>query len=131
MATQLLTAAGANYYMDVALNTDRMLAYFDTSGHDVQTLREIYDRRPTEEFAAWGISRNIFVPTGSRGRLRRGPAWGDVRTFVPDHVERQRLLASVPPPHGFGTAGPRADNATIRSWPATAGSSSPSPWPTP
>src|SRR5262249_18861898 len=34
LATQLLTAAGANYYMDVALNTDRMLAYFDTSGHD-------------------------------------------------------------------------------------------------
>ena len=37
MATELLTAAGANYYMDVALNTDRMLAYFDTSGHDDQT----------------------------------------------------------------------------------------------
>lgn len=31
MATQLLTAAGASYFMDVALNTDRMLAYFDTS----------------------------------------------------------------------------------------------------
>ena len=29
--TELLTAAGANYYMDVCLNTDRMLAYFDTS----------------------------------------------------------------------------------------------------
>jgi len=41
IATELLTAAGANYYMDVSLNTDRMLAYFDTSGHDDQTLREI------------------------------------------------------------------------------------------
>ncbi|HVK64453.1 MAG TPA: ethanolamine ammonia-lyase subunit EutB, partial [Polyangium sp.] len=47
MATQMLTAAGANYYMDVALNTDRMLAYFDTSGHDDQTLRELYGKRVT------------------------------------------------------------------------------------
>ena len=53
MATQLLTAAGANYYMDVHLNTDRMLAYFDTSGHDVQTLREVHDRQPTAEYLAW------------------------------------------------------------------------------
>src|SRR5207237_1618028 len=30
MATELLASAGATYYMDVALNTDRMLAYFDT-----------------------------------------------------------------------------------------------------
>ena len=37
--TELLTAAGANFFMDVGLNTDRMLAYFDTSGHDDQTLR--------------------------------------------------------------------------------------------
>ncbi|WP_437689196.1 ethanolamine ammonia-lyase subunit EutB [Sorangium sp. So ce176] len=37
MATQLLTAAGASDYMDVCLNTDRMLASLDTSGHDVQT----------------------------------------------------------------------------------------------
>ena len=52
IATQLLAAAGANYYMDVALNTDRMLAYFDTSGHDVQTLRELTGRRPAAEFLA-------------------------------------------------------------------------------
>ncbi len=30
MATELLTAAGANYYMDVCLNADRMLAYFNS-----------------------------------------------------------------------------------------------------
>ena len=50
MATELLTAAGANFFMDVYLGTDRMLAYFDTSGHDDQTLREIYDLRPAPEF---------------------------------------------------------------------------------
>jgi len=36
VATQLLAAAGANYFMDVHLTVDRMLAYFDTSGHDTR-----------------------------------------------------------------------------------------------
>src|SRR5205814_1322119 len=61
IATQLLTAAGANYFMDVGLNTDRMLAYFDTSGHDDQTLREIHDRRPAPEYLEWGMQRGIFA----------------------------------------------------------------------
>lgn len=39
MATQLLTAAGANLFMDVYLCIDRMLAYFGTSAHDDETLR--------------------------------------------------------------------------------------------
>ena len=50
LATELLTAAGANYYMDVCHGSDRMLAYFDTSGHDVQTLREIHGKRPGAEY---------------------------------------------------------------------------------
>ena len=62
MATQLLASAGANYYMDVALNTDRMLAYFDTSGHDVQTLRELTGRRP----AAATISSRAWSPSTCR-----------------------------------------------------------------
>jgi ethanolamine ammonia-lyase large subunit len=64
MATELLTAAGANYYMDVALNTDRMLAYFDTSAHDDQTLREVHGRRPAAEFQEWGLDRGIFARDG-------------------------------------------------------------------
>src|SRR5438552_12758505 len=80
MATELLTAAGANYFMDVGLNTDRMLAYFDTSGHDDQTLREVHERRPAPEFLEWGISRGIFV-RDAQGNVTRGPHWGDPKQF--------------------------------------------------
>ncbi|MBF0441640.1 MAG: ethanolamine ammonia-lyase [Oligoflexales bacterium] len=114
MATSLLAAAGANYYMDVALGTDRMLAYFDTSGHDVQTLRETYGRRPAREFAAWALSRGIFVEADTPEGLARGPSWGDLKPFIPGKTQMQRFLDSLPPPHGFNTAGPRADNSTIR-----------------
>src|SRR4029079_15070369 len=61
IATQLLTAAGANYYMDVCLGVDRMLAYFDTSGHDDQTLREIHGKEPTAEYLDSALSRGIFA----------------------------------------------------------------------
>jgi ethanolamine ammonia-lyase large subunit len=64
MAAEMLAAAGANYYMDVCLNTDRMLAYFDTSAHDDQTLREIYGKNPAPEFLEWAVQRDI---------LRRAP----------------------------------------------------------
>src|SRR5205814_713365 len=55
IATELVTAAGANYFMDVGLNTDRMRAYFDTSAHDDQTLREIHGKLPTPAFVEWGL----------------------------------------------------------------------------
>src|ERR1700704_3371258 len=71
IATELLTAAGALYYMDVGLNTDRMLAYFDTSGHDDQTLREIFGRTPTPEFLDWALGRGIFPPQPRRPRTPR------------------------------------------------------------
>src|SRR6185503_7183930 len=80
IATQLLTAAGANYYMDVCLNTDRMLAYFDTSGHDNQTLREVYDLLPAPQFLNWAIERGIFS-RDNVGNVSRGPKWGNVRQF--------------------------------------------------
>src|SRR5438132_11559972 len=80
MATQLLTAAGANYYMDVYLNTDRMLAYFDTSGHDDQTLREIHGKAPAPEFLEWAMERGIFT-RDDNGAVVRGPRWGDARQF--------------------------------------------------
>ena len=114
IATQLLTAAGANYYMDVALNTDRMLAYFDTSGHDDQTLREIHGKRPGAEFLAWAIGRGIFR-LDDDGAVARGPRWGDVRSFCASDAELAELCAATPALHGFAAAGPRpADEVSRR-----------------
>jgi ethanolamine ammonia-lyase large subunit len=113
MATELLTAAGANYYMDVALNTDRMLAYFDTSGHDNQTLREIHGKRPAPEFLNWAIERGIFL-RDSHGDVTRGPRWGDPRQFCESEAEFQELVAATPALGTFENAGPRPDNATAR-----------------
>jgi ethanolamine ammonia-lyase large subunit len=113
MATELLTAAGANYYMDVALNTDRMLAYFDTSGHDNQTLREVHGKRPAPEFLSWGIERGIFAH-GEDGEIVRGPHWGDPRRFCDSEAEFQELVAATPALGNFENAGPRPVNATAR-----------------
>jgi ethanolamine ammonia-lyase large subunit len=108
MATQLLTAAGANYYMDVALNTDRMLAYFDTSAHDVQTLRETYDRQPAPEFLAWALERGILA-RDAQGRIGRGPRWGDPRQFCDSEEAFGELVQATPSMHGLATAGPRPE----------------------
>jgi ethanolamine ammonia-lyase large subunit len=114
MATELLAAAGANYYMDVCLNTDRMLAYFDTSGHDVQTLREIHGRAPGREFLSWALEQGIFEEREG-GVIARGPRWGDVRRFVSSDEELRELVARTPAAHGFETAGPRpADKVSRR-----------------
>lgn len=106
IATGLLAAGGANYYMDVYLNTDRMLAYFDTSGHDVQTLRETYGRLPAPEFLEWAVARQIFARDAD-GQVVRGPRWGDPRMFCPSEAEFQDLLSATPALPGFETAGPR------------------------
>jgi ethanolamine ammonia-lyase large subunit len=113
MATQLLAAAGANYYMDVYLNTDRMLAYFDTSGHDDQTLREVYGRAPAPEFLEWGIERGIFVRNAA-GIVERGPNWGNPRIFCADETELVELRRATPALYGFETAGPRPANDVSR-----------------
>ena len=63
MATELLAAAGANFFMDVYLSTDRMLAYFDTSAHDDQSLREIHDLRPAPEYLRWAIGKGLLRKT--------------------------------------------------------------------
>src|SRR5438046_4925142 len=104
MATQLLAAAGANYYMDVALNTDRMLAYFDTSGHDDQTLREVHGRLPAPEYLEWAVSRGIFA-RAEYGEVVRGPNWGEPRCFAESDAEFQELLSATPALHGFASAG--------------------------
>jgi ethanolamine ammonia-lyase large subunit len=113
MATQLLTAAGANYYMDVCLNTDRMLAYFDTSGHDNQTLREVCGLRPAPQFLSWAIERGIFRQDGD-GNVLRGPQWGNVRQFCDSDLEFEELLQATPAAYGFETAGPRPADAVSR-----------------
>jgi ethanolamine ammonia-lyase large subunit len=113
IATQLLAAAGANYYMDVALNTDRMLAYFDTSAHDDQTLREVCGRQPGAELLQWCLSRGIFVRDG-QGAIVRGPRWGDPRQFCTSDGELQELVTATPAAYGFANAGPRPANAVSR-----------------
>ena len=109
MATELLTAAGANFFMDVYLGADRMLAYFDTSGHDDQTLRETYNLRPAPEFLAWAIARGIFVEDAD-GNVLRGENWGKPEIFCASQSEFQRLQESTPAIYGFENAGTRPSN---------------------
>lgn len=112
IATELLTAAGANYYMDVGLNTDRMLAYFDTSAHDDQTLREVHNKQPAPEYLEWGLARGIFARTD--GMITRGPSWGHPRQFCASDAELRDLLAATPALYGFDSAGPRPANRVSR-----------------
>src|SRR5438477_8918857 len=84
----------------------RSLAYFDTSGHDDQTLREIHGRRPAPEFLEWCVQRGIFA-CDSSGQVSRGPRWGDPRQFCESDAELQDLLAGTPAVYGLTNAGPR------------------------
>ena len=113
MATELLTAAGANFFMDVYLGADRMLAYFDTSGHDDQTLRETYNLRPAPEYLAWAISRGIFAED-AEGNITRGENWGKPEIFCSSKSEFQRLQESAPAIYGFDNAGTRPSNKVSR-----------------
>lgn len=113
IATELLAAAGANYFMDVYLSVDRMLAYFDTSSHDDQTLREIFSREPAPEFTSWAIERRIF-DRDDCGRLRRGTNWGDPRIFITSDLELSKLKQQLPIAYGWDNAGPRPSNAVSR-----------------
>lgn len=113
VATELLTAAGANYYMDVFLNTDRMLAYFDTSGHDVQTMRELHGKRPASAFEQWALQRGIFERS-SAGQLQRGEAWGHPERLCSREESLLPLVAATPAMHGIETAGPRLDHRVSR-----------------
>jgi ethanolamine ammonia-lyase large subunit len=113
MATELLTAAGANFFMDVYLGADRMLAYFDTSGHDDQTLRETYNLRPAPEYLTWAISKGIFAED-SDGNIIRGENWGKPEIFCYSKSEFQRLQESAPAIYGFDNAGVRPSNKVSR-----------------
>ncbi|TCT08019.1 ethanolamine ammonia-lyase subunit EutB [Aquabacter spiritensis] len=113
MATELLAAAGANFFMDVYLTTDRMLAYFDTSGHDDQTLREVHGLAPAPEFLEWAIGKGIFA-RDAEGGVVRGPSWGDPRLFCRSAPAFADLMQKVPGAHGFDNAGPRPADAVSR-----------------
>ena len=113
MATQLLTAAGANFFMDVYLGTDRMLAYFDTSGNDDQTLRETQDLRPAPEYLAWALQRGIFAED-AEGNITRGANWGKPEIFCESEATLQRLKEAVPAYYGGKNAGPRPANSVSR-----------------
>jgi ethanolamine ammonia-lyase large subunit len=97
----------------VELNTDRMLAYFDTSGHDDQTLREVHTRGPAPEFLEWGLTRGIFA-RDARGNVSRGPRWGDPRQFCESDAELEDLKAGTPALYGLDSAGPRPANSVSR-----------------
>ncbi|MBV1838057.1 ethanolamine ammonia-lyase subunit EutB [Acetobacter estunensis] len=113
IATELLAAAGANYFMDVFLTVDRMLAYFDTSGHDDQTLREIHNAQPAPEYLQWALARGIFTQDET-GEITRGPNWGNPRLFVSSKEELLTLLERVPAAYGLDSAGPRPSNSVSR-----------------
>ncbi len=112
VATQLLTTAGANYYMDVYLNTDRMLAYFDTSAHDCPTLRELHAKSPSPEFTEWAIERGIL--SRRNGDLVRGQNWSNPRQFVSGQAAFEELARSTPALYGFDNAGPRPAERVTR-----------------
>ena len=113
MTTHLATAAGANFFMDIYLGTDRMLAHFVNSGHDDQTLREVHNRIPAPEFLEWAKEKGIFEQL-SDGRVVRGPQWGNPRLFCPSETTFQRLRESLPSAPGFENAGPRPANQVQR-----------------
>ena len=112
MATAMLTAAGANYYMDVCLGADRMLAYFDTSGHDVQTLREVHGKRPGAEYLEWAKTKGIFVER--EGKVERGPAFGNVEALCESARAFEELVRATPIALGFEVAGPRPADKVSR-----------------
>jgi ethanolamine ammonia-lyase large subunit len=113
IATELLTAAGANYFMDVYLGIDRMLAYFDTAGHDDQTMREVYGLRPAPDYLAWAIARGIYVESDD-GEIERGPNWGNPGTFCSSEAEFQSIMEGLPAAYGFENAGPRPADEVSR-----------------
>ena len=113
MTTHMTAAAGANFFMDIYLGTDRMLAHFVNSGHDDQTLREVHRRIPAPEFLEWAKEKGIFEQSPD-GRVTRGANWGNPQLFCPSDIEFQRLRESLPSAPGFENAGPRPVNDVQR-----------------
>ncbi|MCX6082670.1 MAG: ethanolamine ammonia-lyase subunit EutB [Chloroflexi bacterium] len=56
----MLMAAGCNYFMGVPMGDDSMLSYQCTSYHDAQTLRQLFQARPAEEFENWMVELGLM-----------------------------------------------------------------------
>lgn len=113
MTTHLAAAAGANFFMDIYLGTDRMLAHFVNSGHDDQTLREVHNRVPAPEFLTWAVEKGIFDQWPD-GRVTRGPNWGNPRLFCGSLEQFESLRRALPSAPGFESAGTRPVNRVQR-----------------
>ncbi|RAP75069.1 ethanolamine ammonia-lyase subunit EutB [Paenibacillus montanisoli] len=72
----LLTAAGVNFLIGVAMADDCMLNYQSTSYHDIATLRETLGRRPAPEFEKWLVRMGLM----ENGKLT--PLAGDPSLFM-------------------------------------------------
>ncbi|WP_419534260.1 ethanolamine ammonia-lyase subunit EutB [Endozoicomonas sp.] len=113
IAVELLTVAGANYFMDIYMGVDRMLAYADTSGHDDQTIREIHNLKPSPEFYHWALEKGIFKESRD-GQITRGPNWGNPAIFADSKQAWNDLISRVPMCYGTSNAGPRMANHVNR-----------------
>ncbi len=91
--------------MDVCLNTDRMLAYFDTSGHDNQTLREIHNKR-TPPSSIGGPSSRASSRSHPAGEVVRGANRGDARRFAGSEAEFADFVKGQPSLLVFNTRAP-------------------------
>jgi len=56
----LLAAAGCTYLMSLPVGDDIMLNYQSTSYHDIPSIRSLLKKRPTPEFDAWLVERDIW-----------------------------------------------------------------------
>ncbi|RNB90500.1 ethanolamine ammonia-lyase subunit EutB [Brevibacillus fluminis] len=72
----LLTSAGVNFLIGVAMADDCMLNYQSTSFHDIATLRELFGMRPAPAFERWLERQGIM----ENGRLT--PQAGDPTIFL-------------------------------------------------
>ena len=112
MATELLTAAGANYYMDVCLNTDRMLAYFDTSA--TTTRRCASSTAARRRRSSWnGRSSAVFFARLKRSHFAR-QALGRSEQFAASKASFAELKRATPALYGFENAGPRPSDRVTR-----------------
>ncbi|MDZ4775100.1 MAG: ethanolamine ammonia-lyase subunit EutB [Planctomycetota bacterium] len=56
----LLCAAGCSYLMSLPVGDDIMLNYQSTSYHDIPSIRRLLLKRPTPEFDAWMVERELW-----------------------------------------------------------------------
>ena len=75
----LLGAAGCTFLMSLPVGDDIMLNYQSTSYHDIPSLRRLLNKRPTPEFDAWLVERDIW----DYERNAPGRAFGKAEAILP------------------------------------------------